>query len=66
VQAEAAGLRADLLALRQFHLRSKALSTTGSDSSRWNSEEEEEHEALSDPYRLSRRSRYVVMPAFII
>ncbi|KAL0044094.1 hypothetical protein WJX82_008856 [Trebouxia sp. C0006] len=56
-QAEAAGLRADLLALRQFHLRSKALSTTGSDSSRWNSEEEEEHEALSDPYRLSRRSR---------
>jgi len=64
VQAEAAGLRADLLALRQFHLRSKALSRAGSDSSRWNSEEEEEHEGLSDHYRPSRRSRHAVMLAF--
>ncbi len=64
VQAEAAGLRADLLALRQFHLRSKALSTAGRDSSRWNSEEEEEREALTDPYKPSRQSRCVLMLAF--
>jgi len=66
VQAEAAGLRTDLLALRQFHLRSRALSTAGSESSRWSSEEEEEHEVLGDSYRPSRRSRYVVIFTFTI
>ena len=66
MQNEVAALRADLLALRQFHLKSRALSTVGSDTSNWPSEEEEEEdeqdltEGLSDTYssyRPSRRSR---------
>ena len=65
LQVEAAGLRADLLALRQFHLRSRALSTIGSEAGSWGSdeeeeEEEEEGEALSEAYRPSRQSRYAV------
>ena len=60
MQVEAAGLRADLLALRQFHLRSRALSTVGSEAGSWGSDEEEEDEALSEAYRPSRQSRYAV------
>lgn len=56
MQAEMAGLRADLLALRQFHLRSRAISTAGSECS----EEEAERdlsEGLTEYHRPSRRSR---------
>ena len=64
MQIEVTALRADLLALRQFHLKSRALSTAGSDFSNWPSEDEEEEQDLSEglsgnhsSYRPSRRSR---------
>ena len=56
VQVEVAKLRADLLALRQFHLRSRAISIAGSDASNWGSDEDEQH-SMTESYRPSRRSR---------
>lgn len=51
-----AKLRADLLALRQFHLRSRAISIAGSDASNWGSDEDEQ-QSMSESYRPSRHSR---------
>ena len=62
-QIEIAALKADLLSLRQQHLKSRALSIAGSDVSNWLSDDEEEAgeqslaEGLSGSHRPSRRSR---------
>lgn len=63
MQAEAAALKADLLALRQQHLRSRALSVAGSDFLSSDEDAEEEGEQLlehSSFYRPSRQSRYAM------
>ena len=54
-----AALKADLLALRQQHLRSRALSTAGSDffSSDEDAEEGERLQEISGFFRPSRQSR---------
>lgn len=63
MQAEVAALKADLLALRQQHLQSRALSTAGSDFLSSDEDVEEEGEQLHEHsgfFRPSRQSRYAL------